>query len=159
MPLPVLVLVHEDVEVYVMFMFAVVIGGGGGGKFEAASFGGRGGEGTEVVVSGDNVVRGRGGTGAVDDGGGARVVALSIGAGKGGGGGEVVRLATSGPGAVGMGAREVGTWIWPSESCWTIWAVVVGSRLVVRAKVKMRRGVGVCIADFLLLWNHGLGRA
>lgn len=162
-PVLVLVLVHDDVEVYVMLIFAVDRGGGGG-RVEAASFGGGGeGGGIEVIVSAANTVGGgEGGGGRVavdDDGGGASVVALSIGAGKDGGegeSGEVVGPATSGPGAVGMGDREVGTWIWPSESCWAICAVAVGSRLVVRAKAKMVRGVGVRIANFLLLWKFEL---
>ena len=151
--MPVLVPVHEDVDVYVTLMFGI-IRGGGGGKVEAASFGSGGaGGGTEAVDSVATVVGGDGGgTAVVDGGGGATVVALSIGAGtSGGGGGEVVWPASLGAGGVVMGGREVGTWIWPSESCWATWAILVGRRLVVRAKVKTRRGLGVRIADILLM--------
>ena len=132
-------------------MFAVT--GGGEGKVSAASFGGGGGGEAGAVVSIAKV--GGGGTAAVEDGGSAIVVALSIGAGRGG---ELVGTATLGTGAVVRGARAVGTWSCPSETCWTIWAVMVGSRVVVRAKVKMRRGIGLRIADFSLSGKFRLRR-
>lgn len=160
-----------------MFAVGTPDGGGGGseseGKVEAASFGDGGGGGEGVVSPAANVVGGSGGGTAAmvegDDGAGGRasVVALSI--DGGGGEGEVVGTATArfAAGAVGRGEREVGTWSWPSESWWTgsicaVAVVVWGRRVRVVArkkmKVGMRKGGGVCIAEFESLRGRVGGR-